>query len=602
MASKERVAVLDRELCKPQVCGPWLCQRVCPINRAGKDCITIADVDKKPLIDEELCISCMLCVKKCPTQAISIVNLPTQLDEPVIHRYGPNLFALYRLPVPKQSQVVGLIGANGTGKSTVLRILSGLVVPNGARFDKPGSWEGVLAQFKGTELQGFLERLRDGKIRTVYKPQEVDLLPRQVKGTVRQLLQKVDQTNGFERVVERLGLEGVLDREFAQLSGGELQLAAIAAALLKEAELYFFDEPSSYLDVYQRLKVAREIRSLSERAFVLVVEHDLAIADYLADSVHLLYGEPAVYGVVSQPYGVRVGINTFLEGYIREENMRIRPDAITFSARPRQSEKNKELSAFPAFEKRFPADAGKEGAAGFSLRTEAGTLFRGEIIGVLGPNGIGKTTFIKMLAGEDKDVGVELKMRLSYKPQRLALSSSEGKLAARDWLGLKGKDLSATDARRVLRQLNAERLLEKPMGTLSGGELQTMFICAALMGEAELLLLDEPSAFLDVEQRLRVAKLLRQETEQRGIPAFVVDHDLQLIDTISDRVMVFDGTPAREGVGHSPESIHKGMNRFLAQVGITFRRDPHTGRPRANKPGSQLDQEQKAKGEYYYAG
>ena len=167
MASKERVAVIDRELCKPKVCGWYLCQRVCPINRAGKDCITVAEMDKKPLIDEELCISCMLCVKKCPTNAISIVNLPTQLDEPVIHRYGPNLFALYRLPVPKQNQVVSLVGPNGTGKSTVLRILSGLIVPNGARFDKPGSWESVVEQFKGTELQSFLERLRDGKIRTV---------------------------------------------------------------------------------------------------------------------------------------------------------------------------------------------------------------------------------------------------------------------------------------------------------------------------------------------------------------------------------------------------------------------------------------------------
>jgi len=116
-----------------------------------------------------------------------------------------------------------------------------------------------------------------------------------------------------------------------------------------------------------------------------------------------------------------------------------------------------------------------------------------------------------------------------------------------------------------------------------------------------VLLLDEPTAFLDVEQRLRVAKLIRQIAESREIPCFVVDHDLQFIDAVSDRVMVFEGVPGKSGHGLKPCGLEEGMNRLLKSLGVTYRRDPQTGRPRANKPGSQKDVEQKQSGRYYYS-
>jgi ATP-binding cassette subfamily E protein 1 len=619
----KRIAVIDRELCTPSACGFYLCQKVCPINRTGQDCITVAELDKKPLISEDLCIGCGICVKKCPKNAIDVVNLPGELQEAPIHRYGKNMFSLYRLPVPKKNSVVGLIGPNGVGKSTVMNILSGELRPNTGLtekraecvvFPKDGTfghaikevgWDEIIKRFKGTELQDYLQALSEKRIKVAHKPQKVDMIPKLWKGTVKDMLHRTGNGLTVDQVVKNLKIQGMLGKEIKDLSGGELQLLAIAATMLKDADFYFFDEPSSYLDAYERLLVAREIRKLAEKAVVVVVEHDLAVADYLADYTHILYGKPSVFGVVSKPYGVRVGINTYLEGYIQEENVRFRPEEIRFSRLAKVTEKVRPFLEFSGFEKRFKD---------FSLKTEPGVLHKGEIIGILGPNSTGKTTFIRMLAGlleADKGNPIE-GLRLAYKPQRLILDgkrqeSPSGTLegdavnsTVEEYIH-KAKAKLSTEDRTLLRNLGVEKLFLRSMGSLSGGELQSTFVSACLLQDADILLLDEPSAYLDVEQRLLVAKTIRQISESREIPCFVVDHDLQFMDAVSDRIMVFEGVPGKSGYGLKPCSLDEGMNRLLKALGVTYRRDPQTGRPRANKPGSQKDMEQKGSGKYYYS-
>ncbi|RLJ10196.1 MAG: ribosome biogenesis/translation initiation ATPase RLI [Candidatus Aenigmatarchaeota archaeon] len=592
MAERKRIAVIDRELCNPRVCN-YICKSVCPINRTGQDCVTISEVDKKPLIDEDLCIGCGICVKKCPKSAISIVNLPGELDEMPVHRYGPNMFTLYRLPIPKKNSVTGLIGPNGVGKSTVLNILSGNIKPNTGLFDKEFDWKEIIERFKGTELQEYLERLSKGKIKIAYKPQHVDLIPKRWSGKVIELLKKTDETRSLEKIVSNLRIQGMLEKDVKNLSGGELQLLAISATLLKDADFYFFDEPSSYLDVHQRLLVASEIRKLCEKSVVMVVEHDLAVADYLADYVHILYGRPGVFGVVSKPYGVRIGINIYLEGYIKEENVRFREEPIFFTGKARGFEKTKFLLSYSGFEKRFE---------GFYLKTEPGNLYKGEIIGILGPNSIGKTTFIKMLVGEiTPDSGEPIKdFKLSYKPQRVVVNPEEEGMIVSEFLAKSVDRSLGTEEKSILRFLGIERLMERQVMFLSGGELQSLLIAECLLKDSDLLLLDEPSAFLDVEQRIRVAKILRNVTESREIPCFIVDHDLQFIDAISDRIILFRGEPGKKGYALPPCGLEEGMNEFLKDMNITFRRDPVTGRPRANKPDSQKDREQKQLGRYYY--
>ncbi|MFC2143934.1 ATP-binding cassette domain-containing protein, partial [Candidatus Aenigmatarchaeota archaeon] len=222
-----RVAVIERDLCNPNSCGNYLCQRVCPVNRRDEDCITVSEEDRKPLIDEPLCIGCGICVKKCPRKAIEVVNLPEKLEETPIHRYGKNLFSLFKLPIPKNQAVVGLIGPNGVGKSTVLNILSGTLRPNADVLDSEVPWKDIIDRFKGTELHDYMETLSKRKVTTGYKPQHVDLIPKKWSGRVDNLLEKVggkDSKSRLKSMVPRLKMHEMMDKEIKTLSGGELMV------------------------------------------------------------------------------------------------------------------------------------------------------------------------------------------------------------------------------------------------------------------------------------------------------------------------------------------------------------------------------------------
>jgi ATP-binding cassette subfamily E protein 1 len=551
--------------------------------------------DTKPLIVEALCSGCGICVKKCPFNAISIVNLPDELEKECSHRFGPNTFKLYRLPTPSPGTVLGLLGKNGIGKTTTLKILSGEVKPNLGNYENPPSWNDIIRYFRGSVLQDYFQRMSEGKLKVVHKPQYVDKIARAVSGKVGELLKKVDERGILEDVATRLELKNIWDRPLEALSGGELQRVAVAAAICREADVYLFDEPSSYLDVKQRLEVARAIRSLKkEEKIVVVAEHDLAIIDYLSDQICIFYGEAGVYGIVSHVHGVRTGINIYLQGYIPDENIRFRKEAITFHEKP-------PTISFGAGETLLKWDRLEKTYGGFKLVAHPGEIRKGEIVGILGPNGIGKTTFVKILAGLEKtDDGKEFKeLAVSYKPQYI---SAEYEGTVQELLTSIAKDdfTSGWYKAEILQPLGITPLLERNIAELSGGELQKVAIAACLSRKAELYLLDEPSAYLDVEERLNMARTIRRVIEARNATAFVVEHDVVAQDFIADRLMVFTGEPGIRGIANPPTSLRDGMNAFLKEMNVTFRRDPVTKRPRVNKEGSKLDKYQKEIGEYYY--
>ncbi len=587
-----RIAAVLVDRCQNRKCNHE-CEKFCPLNRTGVECVTFGERGK-PIISEELCQGCGICVNKCTFDAIKIIGLADELKEDMIHQYGENSFRLYRLPVPKKGLVTGILGPNGIGKSTAIKMLSGVEIPNLGNYENPPTKEEVLKRFAGTELHEHLKNVYDGKIKTAIKPQYVDLLPKASNGVVRDLLTKVQERMTVDEAAELFDLTEVLDRELSKLSGGELQRLAMAATMMKDADVYFFDEPTSYLDIYQRVKMARLIKELSQEKQVMVIEHDLAILDFLADNVNVAYGTEGAYGVFTMARQVRTAINVYLDGYLPEENIRFRDRPIEFeSSPPRADWQTADIISFKNLKKDFGE---------FKLDITGGAVKIGESVGIVGPNATGKTTFVKMLAGAiEADSGdMDNKVKVAYKPQYIS-ADYEG--TVQDLLFQKFYDTVNTSFfnGEVLEPLGIKHLMDKEVKNLSGGELQRVAITMCLATEADMYLFDEPSAYLDSNQRMNAAKTIRRMMEKTGRSGMIVDHDIYFLDMVSDSMMVFGGDPGHHGIGDGPFDMREGMNRFLAAVDITFRRDADSHRPRINKPESRLDREQKSKGEYYYS-
>ena len=583
-----RIAIVHKDRCHAKKCGSE-CIVYCPRVRTGDETVIIGE-DGKAEISEELCVGCGICIKKCPFEAIDIVSLPEELEHPT-HRYGRNGFALYGLPSPVEGKVTGVLGANGIGKSTAIKILSGQLRPNLGNFDAEAAWEEILKRYAGTEIFDYLQTVSKKNIKIATKPQYIDYIPKVFSGSVGDLLKKTDERGKLAEFIPALKLESLLNHQIGTLSGGELQRVAIAACLARRADFYFFDEITPFLDIYQRIAAAKLIRELALERPVVIVEHDLAILDMLTDTVHVGYGKPAVFGIITRPKGVRVGINQYLEGYLAEENVRFRETQVVFEKRAHEKGSDRrDLVKIPAMTKTYGS---------FHLNVSGGTIRCGEVLGIVGANGTGKSTFARLLAGVEKpDNGtLSITQKISYKPQYIKAETSDTvELFLRQ---ITTKFDSSFYQHEIIEPLSLQQILQSPVDTLSGGELQRVAIAACLSRDADLYILDEPSAHLDVEQRVKVTRMIKHLADGKEAGILIIDHDIYLIDMISERVLVFEGDPGGTCVASGPFDMRVGMNRFLQVLGVTFRRD-QSGRPRINKPESFLDREQKASGEYYY--
>ncbi|MEM0027276.1 MAG: ribosome biogenesis/translation initiation ATPase RLI [Ignisphaera sp.] len=599
----KRIATIDYELCQPNKCG-IPCIRFCPINktRPYKAIELSPEKQGKPIIYEDKCIACGICVRKCPFKAIHIVNLPTEIEERIVHRYGTNAFSLYGLPLPVENEIVGVLGPNGAGKTTAMRILSGFLIPNFGILNGEPSKDRVLEKFKGTQFYDYFSKLYGGKIKVVHKVQYVEAIQSYVRhGTVYELLRKFDERGILKDVVDHLRLGNMLSKEVKTLSGGELQKFAVAIALERDANAYIFDEPTAFLDIRERINLLRALTELKPKgSYIFVVDHDIMFLDYVADLIVIVYGIPAVFGYFSKTYPAKAGIDYYLKGFLPAENMRIRDEQITF----RLHDTREDISIIDESDIIFWSHLYKK-LGSFELSVEEGKVKKGEVIGIIGPNAIGKTTFIRILAGElepDKGYVTSPALKISYKPQYLSRKESncviveeclkeinKNALEEGNWLYIE-----------VIKRIGVDRILKKEIESLSGGELQKFYIARTLISEADVYLLDEPSSHIDVEDQLSVARAIKRVARIRKAPVFVIDHNILLIDYAVDRLMVFTGEPGVRGSGMAPSAVSRAFNTFLKEVGITVRRDPETGRPRINKPGSYLDREQKALGQYFY--
>lgn len=672
-----RLAIINPDKCKPTDCN-LECKRSCPINKMGKPCITVSKTSKHSEISEHLCIGCGSCQKKCPFKAINIINLPTAVSKNTVHRFGQNGFKLHRLPILKNNKIIGLIGINGVGKSTAMKILGSNIKMNLGRYDDKIDWKEIIDNFKGSELFGYFKELIDGKRRVSHKIQYIDLLPKmweddrsirknrdepltveillnvaaQELDLIKSVLKKETNISGlnekeiinlFEnfslndvigkemkkeknkkffdeinlkvKIFRHLDLKILLHKEISHLSGGELQRVAIAHSLLsfQHNNTFFLDEPTSFLDVKQRLSLAAllsEFVAFSNFA-MLLIDHDLAFLDLGADLGHIIYGQPGSYGIISSPFTIKQGINIFLDGYLPTENMRFGKSLVF--------ERKEHIEVKRQFKIEYPTIKYRVGD--FSLEVDAGMFATSEVVLLLGENGTGKTTFLNLISGNLKsgnggdggdssngnntntnntNTNEELpinfpELNISYKKQKIKPNL---KIKLKDLLKKKAP-MDEFISTQIYPHLKLDYLLEESLSNLSGGELQRVAILICLCREADLYLIDEPSAFLDAEQRIIVSKILRKFCYHKKKAMFVVEHDLIMATYLSDKVINFDGTPSKECYARSPKGLEAGMNTFLKSVEVTFRRDPSNNRPRVNKKNSVKDREQKESGRYY---
>ena len=646
-AEKKRMLILDQNKCKPGSEAFVFLQRIASqcrlecilVQRQGQPGFPKQEVDEKGepmpkmriVISEEACAACLTRAKKCPGNCVKLVNLPADLKTGIIHRYGPNGFKLHGLPSPKAGYVLGLLGSNGIGKSTALKVLAGKLKPNLGNFEDPPSWQDIVTYHRGSDLQTYLTKLLEDDLKVVTKVQlDVDFVSKFAKGkVVGEILERCDDRGALKHLTKALTIDHLLEREVQQLSGGELQRFAICAVAAREADVYIFDEASSFLDIKQRIEATEVIRELAalkgendRPKYVVVVEHDLAVLDYMADYVNCLYGEPGAYGVVTKIATNTVGINNYLAGYFPAENMRFRNEAITFAVKGGENggdtatedegrkASNKKLGInYPDMSKTLGKGKGKS----FTLNVEAGEFSGNDCVGLLGQNGSGKTTFMELLSGKFDPKGTDgsrsethegsfRNIGVAYKPQVYAPKLRKFR-GTTQFLFEKYVNHACSDRLfrlMVLNPLSIPQLWELNVCDLSGGELQRVAIAMCLAQKANVYLLDEPSAGLDCEQRVITAKVIRRwVVNHLGKMAMIVEHDFVMASALSDKVVLYEGNPGVECTARTPVGLVGGFNRFLKQLNVTLRRDPENYRPRVNKRGSQQDEMQKGAGNYF---
>lgn len=577
MAKENYAAIIDQDNVTEEVKD--IAVKYDPLNRSGGEGFHVNKDGKLEIEEHKVMKSHRIIQDKIPNDSIRIVELPSESGQ-LIHQYGENGFRMYNLPKPAKGDVIGLLGRNGIGKTTALKILSGEITPNMGNHSEELDINQVVDEISASVLVEHLREAHKDRISVSRKPQIASEYSIDKK-----VLEVLDIDKD---IADELSIDRLLDKELSSLSGGELQRVLVSNALSEESDVYIFDEPSSFLDVRQRVDTSDVIsENVADKSTTFVVDHDLTFLESLCDTVHILYGDTNNYGVVSNPISTRNGINDYVRGYVSSDDVRIRDTQFEFDIR---SSENKQLESERVSYSDFEVSVGS-----FELSVSEGEIKQSQVVGILGENGLGKTTYAKALAGQ-LDTNMDFDFTVSYKPQYLEVG--EDSISTEAYLS-RIPDINRSTMRDMKRKLDIESLMQQDIGSLSGGELQKLSLAICLSREADIYLLDEPSAYLDVETRNQVGQLLKGYSNKTGNPVLVIDHDIFLISTVSDNVVVFSGQSGSHGNATSVIGLREGMNKFLSEMDVTLRKDRDTNRPKFNSRGSQLDREQRNKGEYY---
>lgn len=579
MAKKNYTAIIDQDNVTQEVKD--IAVKYDPLNRSGGEGFHVNQDGELKIEEEKVMKSHRIIQDKIDNDSIRIVELPSESGQ-LMHQYGRNEFRIYNLPKPVEGDVIGLLGKNGIGKTTALEILSGELLPNLGMHEDPPNLQDVVGSLSESVLVEHLRKAQDDNISVSRKPQIAS------DYTMDKVVSDVLNISSDDDMAKNLSIDGLLNKRLSSLSGGELQRVLICNALNVEADVYIFDEPSSFLDVGQRVDTSEVIsNNVEEDSTTFVVDHDLTFLESLCDKVHILYGETNNYGVVSNPSSTRNGINDYVKGYVSGDDVKIRSEQFKFEIR---SSEDKQLEdnriSYPDFDVTL---------GDFDLSVSGGDIMESQVVGILGENGLGKTTYAKALAGQF-DTIEDFDFRVSYKPQYLEATNEN---ISPDTYVSQISNIDRSTMKDMNRRLNIDNLMNQKLGNMSGGELQKLSVSICLSRQADVYLLDEPSAYLDVETRNKMAQLLKTHSNKTSDPILVIDHDIFFISTVSDDVVVFSGVPGDHGEATPVIDLKEGMNTFLSEMDITLRKDRDTKRPKFNSKGSQLDRKQRKSGEFY---
>ncbi len=496
---------------------------------------------------------------------------------------------------------IGLIGSNGTGKTTLFRIISGELRPDkGVVFQTKGLGIGFLRQeVKLTgELTLFDEMLKPFadllatheelvRLEQAMAESPEEHGQRQLSDILHrysELRESYERSGGYTYESEikstlfGLGFTQVdLSKKADVLSGGQKNIAALAQVLLSKPQLLLLDEPTNHLDIEATRWLERFLKEFS--GTVIVVSHDRYLLDRAVETIAELEGEclqfyAGNYTAYLEQKEDRQ-LRQLKQYKLQQEEIRRTEDFIrrniagqkTKQAQSRQKTLQKlERTAAPASQQNqmrpVLRSSGREGRVVLSykdmtkcygrqllFRNLSLAVYRGERVALLGPNGTGKSTLLKIAAGqENPDAGsyqIGHNVQIGYYEQDLAGLDRSCTILEEVWRSR--PEMLEPDLRSYLaRFLFTGEEIFRPVGSLSGGEQSRVALAKLMLAEANLLLLDEPTNHLDISARDALEKVL---SAYDGT-ILLVSHDRYFLDKIAQRILHLENGQIQEYQGN----------------------------------------------------
>lgn len=500
----------------------------------------------------------------------------------------------------EKGQFVVLFGPSGSGKSTLLKLLKKEIKPH-------GSFSGeILYQGKPVEEMNGLS----SQIGFVFQDPENqvvadDVLHEMVFGLENIGLATNEMRNRVAEMVNFFGAESLLDRKTHELSGGKKQQINLASVLLMQPDVLLLDEPTAQLDPVSAREFLDMLKRLNEEfgMTIIIAEHRLEEVFTLADRILMMdhgqvkmEGEPksvlnklwdspykrfvpsipslffSLNGIGSVPLTVKEGRN-----WTEQKALLIHPTHQKKASKLVKDELIKVNNIFYRYDRKTD-DILKE--LNFSLRKK-------EFYALLGGNGSGKSTFLKVLSGllkpeqgkvffHDRQIkswkNHEFTQRIGYLPQnpKLFFIQDTVEMEMMDTIEKWGLT-NVQEKEDLIRKLGINHILKSHPYDLSGGELQKSALACLLLRKPELLLLDEPTKGLDPLSKENLADILHQLTRD-GVTIIMATHDIEFAAQHASKCgMMFQGTITSE---ETPENFFKGNFFYSTMIQRLFRHLP----------------------------